>query len=62
MGSPLEHSNCPFFTICMVSMPAISFVHSKMIETQHWVGDSFHRPVILLDEVIELFGLAQFNV
>jgi hypothetical protein len=33
-----------------------------MIETQHWVGDSFHRPVILLDEVIELFGLAQFNV
>jgi hypothetical protein len=27
----------------------------ERFEAQHWTGDSLHRPVILLDEVVEIF-------
>lgn len=32
------------------------------LEPQHWVGEPFHCPVVLFDEIVQVFGLPQFNI
>ena len=34
----------------------------KRLESEHWLGDSFDRPVVLLDDVVEVFVLADQDV
>ena len=34
----------------------------ERFEPQHRTGNSLHRPMVLLNDVVEVFRLAQFNI
>ena len=56
-----------------VQLPLLDHVHGinsgdqfvrapKRLEAHHRICDSLHRPVVLLDKVVEILGLAKFDV
>jgi hypothetical protein len=60
-------------SFCAVHLPLLQHVHGldtgnqflcapERLEPQHAVGDPFHRPLVLLNDVVEVFGLAQSNI
>jgi hypothetical protein len=55
--------NCPFFTMCMVSIPAISFC-ALQNDLNPSIGSTMQLDcsVVLLDEVVKRLCLAQFNI
>src|SRR2546423_749911 len=58
---PMEPSSCPFLTMC-VSMPAINRSRAvEVLELERRARDSFDRPMIQLDEVDPILGLAQLD-
>ena len=34
----------------------------KRFETHHWICDSFHSAGVLIDDVVQIFGLPQFTI
>ena len=48
--------------MCIDSIPAIRARAAKSLEPEHGSNDALDRPVILLDDVIEVLALPQLNV
>jgi hypothetical protein len=34
----------------------------ERFEPQHWICDSLHSSVVLLDDIVEVFALASFDI
>ena len=34
----------------------------KCFESFHWLGNFFHKPMVLLDNIIEVFNLSHINL
>ena len=57
-----EPSSRPFLIMCIVSIPAITARAQRNVLKPHGSHDAFDRPVVSLDDAVEILRLTQLDV